>query len=85
VIIRHRAGLIWQEMKEGKQKIWNSPYNVSGDHSFGTYCLHMAASDFFLLMMWRFGPSFLKKIHFAPPPTPIGEGVERGISFWHTF
>jgi hypothetical protein len=44
----------------------------------------MAASDFFLLVMWRFGLSFLKKCHFAPPPTPIGGGLELGISFWHT-
>jgi hypothetical protein len=36
-----------KEVKEGKQKFWNSPYKVSGDHSFGTYCPHMAASDFF--------------------------------------
>jgi hypothetical protein len=75
VIIRHRAGLIWQEVKEGKQKIWNSPYKVSGDRSFGTYCLHMAASDFFLLIMWRFGPSFLKKntiLHLPQPPLVKG-------------
>jgi hypothetical protein len=45
----------------------------------------MVASDFFLLVMWRFGPSFLKKYHFAPPPTPIGGGLELGISFWHTY
>jgi hypothetical protein len=36
--------------------------------------------------MWQFGPNFLfKKYHFAPPPTPIGEGLELGISFWHTY
>ncbi len=41
---------------------------------------------FSLLMMWQFGPNFLfKKYHFAPPPTPIGEGLELGISFWHTY
>jgi hypothetical protein len=45
----------------------------------------MVASNFFLLMMWRFGPNFLKKNHFAPPPTPTGEGLELGISFWHTY
>jgi hypothetical protein len=45
----------------------------------------MAALNFSLLMMWRFGPSFLKKYHFAPPPTPIGEGLELGISLWHTY
>jgi len=46
----------------------------------------MAASGFFLshdVAIWaQFSE---KKYHFAPPPTPIGEGLELGISFWHTY
>jgi len=73
-------------VKEGKRKFWNSRYKVSGDHSFGTYCPHMAASDFFSpheVAIWAHFS--LKKNHFAPPPTPIVEGLELGISFWHTY
>jgi hypothetical protein len=40
-------GWIWQEVKEGKEKFWNSVYKGSEDHRFGTYCPHMAALDFF--------------------------------------
>jgi hypothetical protein len=36
-------------------------------------------------MMWQFRPNSFLKYHFAPPPTPIGEGLELGISFWHTY
>ncbi len=47
---------------------------------------HMAASDIFsphdVAISAQF---FLKKNHFAPPPTPIVEGLELGISFWHTY
>jgi hypothetical protein len=65
-------------VKKGKQKFWNSPYKVSGDHNFGTYCPHMAGFRYF-------SPHDVRKYHFAPPPTPIGEGLELGIYFWHTF
>jgi hypothetical protein len=46
----------------------------------------MAASDFFSPHDVAIWAQFSKKnYHFAPPPTPIGEGLELGISFWHTF
>jgi hypothetical protein len=60
----------WPEVKE-KRRSWDSPQG-----HVATYCLNMAISHLFFLMMWRFGPIFLLTIlnfgDFAVPNLQSG-------------